>query len=97
MEAMRAGSAARYGHEKKDGLLKAAAEGIEALKEISGPVDVTIAQLVGGIQSGMGYLGAHDLKELKENARYVRVTAAGERESSPHDVIELKTKTLQME
>lgn len=90
MEAMKAGSAARYGHERR--LLKAAPEGIEALKEISGPVDVMIAQLVGGIQSGMGYLGAHNLKELKENARYVRVTAAGERESSPHDVIELKTK-----
>lgn len=95
MEAMKAGSAARYGHERKDGLLKAAAEGIEALKEISGSVDLTIAQLVGGIQSGMGYLGAHNLKELKENARYVRVTAAGERESSPHDVIELKTKAIQ--
>lgn len=97
MEAMRAGSAARYGHDKKEVLLKASAEGIEALKEISGPVDTTIAQLVGGIQSGMGYLGAKDLNELKENAKYVRVTPAGERESSPHDVIELKTKNTQRE
>ncbi len=97
IEAMRSGSAARYGHDKKDGFRKAAAEGIEALKEISGPVDSTIAQLVGGIQSGMGYLGAKNLKELKEKARYVRVTTAGERESSPHDIIELKTKSIQGE
>lgn len=91
LEAMKSGSALRYGHDKKDIGKKAAAEGIEALKEIAGSVDITIAQLVGGIQSGLGYLGARNLKELKENARYVRVTSAGERESLPHDVIELKT------
>lgn len=53
---------------------------------------MTIAQLVGRMQSGMRYLGAHDLKELKKNAHYVRVTAAGERESSPHNVISLRRK-----
>lgn len=92
--AMKAGSAVRYGHDKKDVFRKAAAEGIEALKEISGTVDNTIAQLVGGLQSGMGYLGASNLNELKKNARYVRVTTAGERESSVHDVIELKTNNM---
>ncbi len=91
LEAMRAGSALRYGHDKKDISKKAVAEGIEALKELSGSVHETIARLVGGIQSGLGYLGARNLKELKENARYVRVTFAGEREALPHDVIELKT------
>lgn len=91
LEAMREGSALRYGHDKKDLSRKAVPEGIEALKELSGSVDVTIAKLVGGIQSGLGYLGARNLKELKENARYVRVTFAGEREALPHDVIELKT------
>lgn len=89
--AMKSGSAARYGHDKKDLSGKAAAEGIEALKEIAGSVHNTIAQLVGGLQSGLGYLGARNLKELKKNARYVRVTTAGEREALPHDVIELKT------
>ncbi len=90
-EAMKAGSAARYGHEKKDVNRKAAAEGVEALKEISGSVDETLTQLAGGIQSGMGYLGARDLKELRAKARYVRVTAAGQREAAPHDIIEIKT------
>jgi len=93
LEAMKAGSAARYGHEKKDVHRKAAAEGVEALKEISGSVDDTIAQLAGGLQSGMGYLGAPDLAALKAKARYVRVTAAGQREAAPHDIIEIKTTT----
>lgn len=90
-EAMKAGSAARYGHEKKDLNRKAAAEGVEALKEISGLLDDTLTQLAGGIQSGMGYLGAADLDQLKAKARYVRVTAAGQREAAPHDIIEIKT------
>lgn len=90
-EAMKAGSAARYGHDRKDPHLKAAAEGVEALKEISGSADETLAQLAGGLQSGMGYLGAADLSELKRRARYVRVTTAGMREAAPHDIIEIKT------
>ena len=90
-EAMKAGSAARYGHEKKDLNRKAAAEGVEALKEISGSLDDTLSQLAGGLQSGMGYLGAADLVQLKAKARYVRVTAAGQREAAPHDIIEIKT------
>ncbi|HKJ89568.1 MAG TPA: IMP dehydrogenase [Oceanipulchritudo sp.] len=92
LTAMEAGSAARYGHEKKarkgD---KIAAEGIEALKEVSGSLDDTLRQLIGGLQSGMGYLGARDLDELSERARYIRVSPAGQRESAPHDVVEVKT------
>lgn len=91
LEAMKQGSAARYGHATADKQRKVAAEGIEALKEISGSVDETLSTLVGGIQSGMGYLGARNLCELKARARYIRVTAAGMRESAPHDVIEVKT------
>jgi IMP dehydrogenase len=93
LEAMKAGSAARYGHDKNDVHRKAAAEGVEALKEISGSVHDTIAQLAAGLQSGMGYLGAPDLTALKSLARYVRVTAAGQREAAPHDIIEIKTTT----
>ena len=89
--AMKAGSAARYGHEKNDSNRKLAAEGIEALKESVGTVDRVLAQLVGGIQSGMGYLGAANLEDLRKNARYIRVSAAGQREAAPHDVVELKT------
>jgi IMP dehydrogenase len=54
-------------------------------------VDRVLAQLIGGIQSGMGYLGAANLAHLRQKARYIRVTAAGMREAAPHDVVELKT------
>ena len=87
--AMKAGSAARYGH-TKDSARKVAAEGVEALKEVSGSVDTILTQLIGGIQSGMGYLGAKDLRDLQRKARYIRVSAAGQREASPHDVVEVK-------
>jgi IMP dehydrogenase len=90
-EAMREGSAARYGHERKDVTVKAAAEGIEALKESAGPLSMVLRELVGGVQSGMGYLGASDLATLRLKARYIRVTPAGQRESAPHDVITVKT------
>jgi IMP dehydrogenase len=92
LAAMKAGSAARYGHEKADATRKVAAEGIEALKEACGPVDRVLATLIGGIQSGMGYLGAKNLEQLRAKARYIRVSPAGQREAAPHDVVELKTK-----
>ena len=58
---------------------------------MSGSVDRVLAQLIGGIQSGMGYLGAADLSQLREQARFIRVSPAGQREAAPHDVVELKT------
>jgi IMP dehydrogenase len=88
--AMKAGSAARYG-QPANPTQKVAAEGIEALKEACGSVDRVLAQLTGGIQSGMGYLGAADLAQLRDKARYTRVSPAGMREAAPHDVVELKT------
>lgn len=92
LSAMKAGSAARYGHDKADTTRKVAAEGVEALKEACGPMDRLLAGLIGGIQSGMGYLGAENLHQLREKARYIRVSPAGQREAAPHDVVELKTK-----
>jgi IMP dehydrogenase len=88
--AMKAGSAARYGHAKEVSQ-KTAAEGVEALKEVSASADTVLAQIAGGLQSGMGYLGAATLAELRANARYIRITPAGQRESAPHDIIEVKT------
>jgi IMP dehydrogenase len=88
--AMKAGSAARYGHTPDMGR-KMAAEGVEALKEMSGSLDRVLTQLIGGIQSGMGYLGAANLVQLREKARYIRVSPAGQREAGAHDVVELKT------
>jgi IMP dehydrogenase len=90
--AMKAGSAARYGHDKNDTTRKVAAEGIEALKEVSGSVDDVLGNLIGGVQSGMGYLGAKHLGELRSKARYVRVTSSGQKEAAPHDVIEVATR-----
>lgn len=90
--AMKAGSAARYGHDTKDMTRKVASEGIEALKEISGSLEEVMSSLAGGLQSGMGYLGAANLQELKEKARYIRVSPAGQREASPHDVIVVKAE-----
>ncbi len=89
--AMQAGSAARYGHTTKDATRKIAAEGVEALKEVSPPVELVLSQLTGGVQSGLGYLGAGDLSELRNRARYIRVTSAGHRESATHDIIEVKS------
>jgi IMP dehydrogenase len=93
LSAMKAGSAARYGHDKNDRTRKVAAEGIEALKEVSGSVDDVLANLIGGVQSGMGYLGAASLPELRAKARYIRVSPAGQKEAAPHDVIEVSTRT----
>jgi IMP dehydrogenase len=87
--AMKAGSAARYGH-SKDATRKVAPEGVEALKEVSDTVDSVLTTLIGGIQSGMGYVGAKNLEQLRQKARYIRVSPAGQREAGTHDVIEVK-------
>jgi IMP dehydrogenase len=91
LAAMQAGSAARYGHSSKDSMRKVAAEGVEALKEVNPPLDIVLTQLAGGLQSGMGYLGAAHLSGLRERARYIQVSPAGQRESTPHDIVEVKT------
>src|SRR6185503_1674835 len=91
LAAMRAGSAARYGH-TSNASQKLAPEGVEALKEVVGSLDRVLAQVIGGIQSGMGYVGAKTLTELRQKARYIRVSPAGMREAAPHDVVEVKTE-----
>ena len=92
LAAMRAGSAIRYGHTSAS-VQKLAPEGVEALKEVAGSLDRVLAQVIGGIQSGMGYLGARTLQELRSKARFVRVSPAGMREAAPHDVVEVKTES----
>ena len=93
LEAMRHGSAARYGHDLRNSkVTKVAAEGVEALKEVSGSVDQILITLAGGVQSGLGYLGASDLKTLRSRARFMRLTAAGMKESAPHDIVEIKNR-----
>ncbi len=90
LEAMKAGSAARYGHQAVAPLGKVAPEGVEALKEVAHSLDQTLNELAGGIQSGLGYLGAENLATLRLRARYVRLSSAGQRESQPHDIVEIK-------
>lgn len=93
LAAMKAGSAARYGHDRADHTRKMTAEGIEALKEVSGSVDDVLANLIGGVQSGMGYLGAASLAHLRARARFIRVSPAGQKEAATHDVVEVSTRT----
>lgn len=88
MAAMRAGSAARYGQDNKGAAaLKMTAEGVEAMKEVAPSLRDVMTTLIGGLRSGMGYLGASNLQQLREKARFVRISPAGVKESYPHDVL----------
>jgi IMP dehydrogenase len=62
-------------------------EGVEAATPYKGPLSQELHQLVGGIQSGMGYVGAETIPQLKHDSRFVRVSAAGQTEGHPHDVM----------
>ena len=94
LEAMKEGSAARYGHNSKEIGAKSTAEGIEALKEVSSSLKDTLHTLTGGIRAGLGYLGATDIASLKQRVLYVQITAAGRKESATHDVIEIKNSNF---
>jgi len=61
-------------------------EGIEGRVPYKGPVGDVIYQMAGGLRSGMGYVGCATVEALRTEARFVRITAAGLRESHPHDV-----------
>jgi len=66
---------------------KSVPEGVEGRVAYKGPLNGLTDQLVGGLKSGMGYVGARTLKELTEKSKFVRITAAGLRESHVHDVV----------
>jgi IMP dehydrogenase len=84
--AMEAGSADRYAQEMAlPG--KSVPEGVEGRVPYKGALSGLVEQLIGGLKSGMGYCGAATLPELREKARFVRITSAGLRESHVHDVI----------
>src|SRR5260370_37749090 len=84
--AMDAGSADRCSQEGAE-LGKSVPEGVEGRVPYKGSLGALTDQLVGGLKSGMGYVGAATLKEFREKSQFVRVTAAGLRESHVHDVI----------
>ncbi len=84
--AMAQGAKDRYGQEGVD-TPKLVPEGVEGRVPYKGPLSQSILQLIGGLRSGMGYCGCSTLNELREKARFIRITNAGLRESHVHDVI----------
>ncbi|MDR1396031.1 MAG: IMP dehydrogenase, partial [Deltaproteobacteria bacterium] len=87
IEAMREGSADRYGQRVVDENSKLVPEGIVGRVPYRGSLSESIFQLTGGLRAGLGYVGAENLQQLKEKARFVRITSAGLKESHVHDVI----------
>ncbi|HHL40728.1 MAG TPA: IMP dehydrogenase [Deltaproteobacteria bacterium] len=90
IEAMKKGSRDRYFQDDVESELKLVPEGIEGRVPYKGPISSSIYQLVGGLKAGMGYCGAKNLAELREKARFVRISPSGLRESHVHDVIVTK-------
>jgi IMP dehydrogenase len=86
LEAMKAGSKDRYQQEDYD-VGKLVPEGIEGRVPHKGSVSALILQLVGGLKAGMGYCGCRTIKDLQENARFMKITSFGLRESHVHDVM----------
>ena len=81
--AMEKGSKDRYFQENAKKLVP---EGVEGRVAYKGSVEDTVFQLMGGLRSGMGYCGAHNIQELKDNGRFVKISAASLKESHPHDI-----------
>jgi IMP dehydrogenase len=86
LSAMQDGSADRYFQEGELSARKLVPEGIEGRVPYRGPVADVLFQMVGGLRSGMGYVGCGTVEELRTETEFVRITAAGLRESHPHDV-----------
>lgn len=85
--AMQGLGADRYGSGQGTARNKLVPEGIEGRVAYSGSLHDVVYQLIGGLRSGMGYVGAADLDQLRTKARFMRVTTAGREESHPHDVL----------
>ena len=83
MAAMHAGSRDRYFQEDTKKLVP---EGVEGRVPYRGPLGDVVYQLIGGLRSGMGYIGARNLKELHQKAKFVKISGAGLTENHPHDI-----------
>jgi len=81
--AMQKGSRDRYFQEESDKLVP---EGVEGRVPYKGPLSDTVFQLIEGLKHGMGYCGTRNIQELKEKGKFIRITAAGLKESHPHDI-----------
>jgi IMP dehydrogenase len=84
--AMARGSADRYFQQEVSDSLKLVPEGVEGRVPYKGPVGNVIHQMVGGLRSSMGYTGNRTIKDMQNNCRFRRITAAGLREGHVHDV-----------
>jgi IMP dehydrogenase len=87
LEAMKEGSRDRYFQDEIESEAKLVPEGIEGRVPYRGALSYCIQQLIGGLKAGMGYLGATNILELKQKAKFIRITSSGLRESHVHDVI----------
>jgi IMP dehydrogenase len=87
LEAMKKGAKDRYYQEDLAEEAKLVPEGIVGRVPYKGSLSGCVYQLVGGLRAGMGYVGCRSIEELRQNVRFVRITASGLRESHVHDVI----------
>jgi len=87
LSAMSRGSADRYFQKEVTDSLKLVPEGIEGQVAYKGPISAILHQMVGGLRAAMGYTGGADLASFRQNARFIRITGAGLRESHVHDVM----------
>ena len=85
VEAMQKGSKDRYFQDTEDDIKKLVPEGISARVPFKGKLKEVMHQLIGGLRAGMGYCGSSNVDKLKE-AKFVRITNSGIKESHPHDV-----------
>ncbi len=86
LEAMQKGSKDRYFQDAEDDIKKLVPEGISGRVPYKGALSEIIYQIIGGLRAGMGYCGSKDMKAL-QSAKFIRITAAGVKESHPHDVV----------
>ena len=84
---MKEGSKDRYFQEDVESETKLVPEGIEGRVPYRGVLSYGIQQLIGGLKAGMGYLGAKNIQELMNRAKFIRITSSGLKESHVHDVI----------
>ena len=86
VEAMKQGSSDRYFQDPEDEIKKLVPEGIVGRVPFKGRLSEVMYQYIGGLRAGMGYAGAANIEQL-QNAKFIRITSSGIRESHPHDVV----------
>ena len=87
LEAMQQGSKDRYFQDAEDDIKKLVPEGISGRVPYKGNLHEVMYQFIGGLRAGMGYCGARKISQLQQQAKFIRITAAGVTESHPHDVV----------